>query len=115
MGRGVGGGKALAASTSALATRPHASFDTNLWGVTIHAGSQRTFGAYSDLSSAISRYLPLQASVLGSFLQGTSSTRVSSRPPKALDTISVGIPLPFDKSSLSFSFIRLDMYDRKAL
>ena len=91
----------------------YASFDTNLWGVTIHAGSQRTFGAYNDLSSAISRYLPLQASVLGSFLQGTSAASVSSRPPKALDTISVGIPLPFDKSSLNFSFIRLDMYDRK--
>jgi outer membrane usher protein len=91
----------------------YAAFDTHLWGVTIHAGSQRTFGAYSDLSSAISRYLPQQASILGSFLQSTSATSVSSRPPKALDTISVGIPLPFDKSSLNFSFIRLEMYDRK--
>src|SRR5262245_30993029 len=91
----------------------YASFDTHLWGVTIHASSQRTFAAYNDLSSAISRYLPLQASVLGNFLQGTSAVRVNSRPPKALDTISVGIPLPFDKSSLNFGFIHLDMYDRK--
>src|SRR5499427_2873848 len=91
----------------------YASFDTHLWGVTIHASSQRTFAAYNDVSSAISRYLPLQASVLGNFLQGTSAVRVNSRPPKALDTISVGIPLPFDKSSLNFGFIHLDMYDRK--
>ena len=91
----------------------YAAFDTQLWGVTVHAGSQRTFGAYNDLSSAISRYLPLHASVLGSFLQGTSDRSLSARPPKALDTVSVGIPLPFDKSSLNFSFIRLEMYDRK--
>src|SRR5262245_26508152 len=91
----------------------YASFDTRLWGVTIHASSQRTFAAYNDLSSAISRYLPLQASVLGNFLQGTSATRVSARPPKALDTVSVGIPLPFDKSSSNVSFIHLELYDRK--
>ena len=91
----------------------YASLDTQLWGMTIHAGSQRSFGNYYDLSSAIARYLPLQSSYLNGFLQADPATRINSRPPKALDTVSVGIPLPFDKSSLNFSFIRLALHDRK--
>src|SRR5262249_515560 len=59
------------------------------------------------------RYLPMQASVLSAFLQGAATTRVSARPARALDTVSVGIPLPFDKSSLNVSFIHLELYDRK--
>jgi len=91
----------------------YAALDTQLWGMTLHASSRRTFGDYSDLSSAITRYLPLQASVLNGLLQADPATRLNSRPPKALDTVSLGIPLPFDKSSLNFSFIRLEMHDRK--
>src|SRR5262249_29644408 len=89
----------------------YAALDTQLWGVTVHAGSQRTFGAYNDLSGAISRYLPMQASILNTFLHAT--TRVSARPARALDTVSVGMPLPFDKSSINVSFIHLELYDRK--
>jgi outer membrane usher protein len=107
----------LAASASRFEERfgfqGYAAFDTQLWGLTLHAGSQRTFGAYNDLSGAISRYLPTQASFLNAFLQGTSATRVSARPPRALDTVSVGIPLPFDKSSINVSFIHLELDDRK--
>jgi len=106
----------LAASASRFDERfgfqGYAAFDTQLWGVTLHAGSQRTFGAYNDLSGAISRYLPMQTSFLNAFLQG-SSARVSARPPRAIDTISVGFPLPFDKSSINVSFIHLETYDRQ--
>src|SRR5262249_42941067 len=36
------------------------------------------------------------------------SVWVTARPPKALDRVSIGLPLPFDVSTLSASFIHLD-------
>jgi len=106
----------LAASASRFDERfgyqIYAAFDTQLCGVTFHASSQRTFRAYNDLSSAISRFLPLQSSLLNGILPSELATPFSSRPPKALDTVSIGFPLPFDGSSLSFGYIHLATDDR---
>src|SRR5262249_17195216 len=66
----------------------YAAFDTQLFGVTLHAGTQRTFGPYNDLSSAISHYLPTGPTTLGGLLQTVSPT-TSALPAKALDTFSL--------------------------
>ena len=101
--------------------RATVAYETSAFGVTIALSSQRSFGPYDDLASVTAR---LQA---GSFadpqtvLAGLSFTNpygpsvpspgsfwLSARAPKALDHISIGLPLPFDLSTLSASFIHLN-------
>src|SRR5271166_1355173 len=91
-------------------------------GTSVQVSSQRTFGSYDDLASATAR---LQTGVLAdtqSVLAGLSFSNPSvpfgtaqtlplwlaARPAKALDRISIALPLPFDLSTLSTSFIHLD-------
>jgi len=104
------------------------SYETGFFGATIQVSSQRTFGAYDDLASVTAR---LQRGVLAdpqAWLAGPyggtpsfaitnpalplglapTSLWLSARPAKALDRISIGLPLPFDLSSLSLSYIHLD-------
>jgi outer membrane usher protein len=104
------------------------SYDTNIFGVIVQLSSQRTFGAYDDLASVTAR---LQRGVLADpqvslagLYGGTPSFSItnpalpvgaapaplwlSARPAKALDRVSIGLPLPFDLSSLSLSYIHLN-------
>ncbi len=121
---------ALAASRldRSVGWQSYLSYDTSIFGVTVQVSSQRTFGAYDDLASVTAR---LQRGVLAdpqvwlaglyggtpSFSianpalpvgAGPTSLWLSARPAKALDRISIGLPLPFDLSSLSLSFIHLN-------
>ena len=97
------------------------AYETAVLGMTIQLSSQRTFGTYDDLASATARlqagpYADTQSVLAGlAFISPTvtvgavpGSLWLSARPPKALDRISIGLPLPFDVSSLSASFIHLD-------
>ena len=114
---------ALAASrfSGNFGLQSYFAYETSAFGVTIALSSQRTFGSYDDLASVTAR---LQA---GSFadpqtvLSGLSyanpfgsvgalpgSFWFSARAPKALDHVSIGLPLPFDLSTLSASFIHLN-------
>ena len=92
------------------------SYETKILGIDISASSQMTFGTYNDLASVtanlqqntstdpfgISSYQKLSSSVNAA----ASSFFTSAQPPKALNRISAGVPLPFDKASLSASFIQ---------
>ena len=92
------------------------SYETKILGIDISASSQMTFGSYNDLASAtanlqqntsndpygVNSFLKLSSSLNAA----ASSFLTSAQPPKALNRISVGIPLPFDKASLSASFIQ---------
>ena len=99
------------------------AYEFGVLGMSIQLSTQRTFGSYDDLASATAR---LQTGILAdqqTLLAGLSlanlygpgpaaalpgSVWVSARPPKALDRVSIGLPLPFDVSTLSASFIHLD-------
>jgi outer membrane usher protein len=76
------------------------SYQMRLFGFNINATSQRTFGGYGDLVSATARLRPVAA------LSALPAIFVGAEPPRALDTITISAPLPFDeKSSVSASFI----------
>jgi outer membrane usher protein len=101
-------------------------YETSLFGTTVQLSSQRTFGSYDDLASATARlqagpFADTQSVLAGlAFISppvtvgaGPGSLWLNARPPKALDRISIGLPLPFDLSTLSASFIHLhDASDR---
>jgi outer membrane usher protein len=119
---GVASG-ALTASRYAgnFGLQSYLAYETSVLGVSIQLSSQHTFGSYDDLASATAR---LQSSLLADtqtvlaglsfanpilpFSAATGSLWTSARAPKALDRISIGLPLPFDLSTLSASFIHLN-------
>jgi outer membrane usher protein len=100
---------AIGVASAALAASDHsgstgvqgsASYQAQLFGLTFSVSSQRTFGNYNDLVSATARLQPLPATVLPAAMFD------DAQPPKALDTITLSAPLPFDvKSSFSANFI----------
>jgi outer membrane usher protein len=91
------------------------SYETKLLGINISASSQLTFGAYDDLASVTARLPsgPADPLGLGSLLDlsasvnaAASSLFTTARAPKALNRLSLGVPLPFDRASLSATFIQ---------
>eukprot|EP01037_Dinobryon_pediforme_P014295 gene14297-14418_t len=121
-------GLAASASTSDYGTgfQGYVSFDTTLAGLTIGIGSQRAFGEYYDVAAVTANMKLLSASQLNSsygyigslsqaVLTGTSVTSLSSyfssRPSRANDHVTIGIPVPFDHSTnLGLSLINSHDY-----
>lgn len=113
---------AVAASGTSLGNgfQTYLSYETQLFGFNIYTSSQRAFGTYDDLASATAR-LQDYSGAAGSFYsifnhlptialnpQQASAAYQSARPPRAVDRITIGVPLPFDtRSNLSTSFIHL--------
>ena len=93
----------------------YVAFDTTFMGMSVNASSQRTFGSYNDLASVTGRLpakIPDDAFGGGPFDDVTSSINATSlwtstRPPRAFDRISIGMPL-FDRASLSLSYIHTE-------
>jgi len=114
---GSAGVLSLAASGSRLADtfgyQSYVAFDTQVMAINIHASSLQTFGTYNDLASATARYVPVPIAYPGLSSIGTYSPSflTSIRPPKSLDTISIGFPLPFDKSGLNFAYLHQVLND----
>ena len=95
----------LAASASQFAgdtgLQLFAAYETKIFGMFFNFSSQRTLGRYDDLASVTGRNIPVMN--LSPLPLG-----ISLRPPKALDRATVSMPLPFDRSSISLSFINLE-------
>jgi outer membrane usher protein len=108
---GSAGVLSLAASGSRFADTPglqsYAAFDTQFGVVNIHLSSLQTFGSYNDLASVTARDVPALIAYPGLSSIGTyaPSLLTSVRPPKSLDTISIGFPLPFGKSGLNLAYL----------
>jgi len=84
------------------------SFETNMGGISLNVGSQRTFGDYEDLASVTARqqaitFIPASGAASSSVVLAATSTALqiygSTRAPLALDRVTVSGPLPFDRSS----------------
>lgn len=94
----------------------NASFETNIRGVSIYARSQRTFGNYLDIAAVTANCTFLTGNVCAvpqwgtpafppSILGGFAVTNIL--PPRAIDQFGLGVPIPFDSSSLSVNFTQL--------
>ena len=121
-------GLAASASKSDYGTglQGYASYDTTILGLNIGVGTQRAFAEYYDVAAVTTNLNMLNASSLQnsygylgslsqSVLTGTTSTSyasyMSSRPTRASDHVTIGIPFPFDKNtSLGTSFINSSDY-----
>ena len=92
----------------------YAAYDMQIKSVNIHASSLQTFGTYNDLASVTARYLPALTVDPGPSFNATVPTRLltNTRPPKSLDTISIGFPLPFDRSWLNIGYLHQVLDDR---
>ena len=108
---------AIAASHSGTDTgfQSYLAYETKIFGINLSASSQLTFGGYNDLASVTARLqknAPTDPFGIRSYLDHSSSANAvaaslytSSQPPKALNRVSIGVPL-FEKASLSASFIQ---------
>lgn len=86
----------------------YAAFEAQAYGISFRGSAQHTFGDYNDLASITAIDANHIAAINTAGDAATAaSLRLNGKTPKALDTFSVGIPLGFDKSSLSLSFIHL--------
>jgi outer membrane usher protein len=111
---------AIAASyyASRVGYQSYVSYETKLFGLSINASSQMTFGSYDDLASVtarlqqqgvqtnpfdVSSFVDLSASVTQAF---NASALISARPPKAFNRLSVSSPLPFARANLTGSYIQ---------
>ena len=118
---GTFGVASLAGSAShyggATGFQSYLSYETKIFGVSVSASSQMTFGTYDDLASVTAQ---LQQATLANPFDLTSfndvaasvanaastSLYTTARAPKALNRISLGVPLPFNKANLSANFVQ---------
>lgn len=83
------------------------AFQVQYGGWTAYLRTQRTFGPYDDIASVTASWGPDLTT------NGSAPILVSARPPKALDQLSLSIPLKFDLSSINLSITRLETDDRQ--
>lgn len=91
----------------------YASVQSNIWNVSFYASTQRTFGDYQDLASVTAQpfkfpNLPVPPVFGPSYQPGLlPSSLTSILPPRALDRISIGIPVPALSGSINLSYVHL--------
>lgn len=125
---GTVGVASVAASASSSSTgngfQAYLSYEANVFGLNINASAQRAFGTYDDLASATARLqaatldpVPSSYSLFGylpSFnlaLKSLPAIYLDARPPRELDRITMGLPLPFDiRASLNVSLVHTKDY-----
>ncbi|KIP99638.1 hypothetical protein RU07_18680 [Agrobacterium tumefaciens] len=80
-----------------------ASLETEFWGMQWRVSTQRTFGDYSDIATVTANPSgrPSQTSLRG------------AAPPRALDQISVSMPLGFDPTTLNLNFTQIETVDQE--
>ena len=94
-----------------LGGQSYVSFETQLWGVSFMAASQRTFGSYRDLASVSGAPFAGLAGVSGGYVASVASAALTGNdwerlllPPRALDRVSVSLPIPALGGAVSLGF-----------
>ncbi len=104
----------FALSGSRMASRTgmqaYAALDTRIGDIYFHASSQRGFGTYLDLAATTGTTPYFAFQPLPTFGLLGAGLLISSRPPKQIDTITIGAPIAFDRSQISAGFVRLKPY-----
>jgi outer membrane usher protein len=107
--------------SGSMGAQAYAAFETQLFGISLDASTQRTFANYNDLASVTAQPLQLltpQTNQLASFqsylnpsvLPGVLGPNplVSLKPSRALDRISIGIPAPAVGGSVNLGYAHVD-------
>lgn len=90
----------------------HASWQNTIRGVFFGLSTQRTFGSYQDVASITAR--PSGARATGNLADsGFFVLNRSSGMPKAIDRVTVGVPLPQWNASVAASFVNLERADNE--
>lgn len=76
----------------------NASLELGLGDVSVYARTQRTLGDYEDIASVTA---PVESPAF-------DVAAFSARVPKAIDQVSLSVPLPFDRSALDLSYTQLE-------
>ncbi len=84
-----------------------ASVETNLFGLSINARSQRTFGDFKDIAAITASDFSKLPTASGSLLSAGAF-------PKAIDQISIGLPFPKWQAAVNMSFVHTDSKGSKA-
>ena len=95
-------------SRNGTGTQGYASVETKAGPVSINGRVQHAFENYDDLASLTARDNPY-ASNTG--LPGIAGGLFSYAPPRAIDSLTLSLPLDFDKSNVSASFVRYQSED----
>lgn len=109
---------ALAGSHFARASgaQIYAGYDAQMFGLTFSAASQRTIGTYNDIA-AVTAPRTGNDPTLAAIAQVTGLTRYfdfgAVRPAKAIDRVSLGLPLGFDSSAINLSFAHIRQADNR--
>lgn len=94
----------------ALGGQVYASFDTTLFGLLLSASTLRTLGGYDGLASITARpfgFIPVEPFIPTNFQPSwfPLNSLWPLRPPKILDQISAGLPLPVVGGSINFGYV----------
>ena len=98
------GSHVVARTGARTGAQVYAGYDLTFAGFNIDASTQRTLASFNDLAS-VTATATVVPSLAAAFATGTYA--LDPRPPRALDRITVGVPLTFDTASLSASLINL--------
>ncbi|MBW9064458.1 fimbrial biogenesis outer membrane usher protein [Rhizobium herbae] len=79
----------------------YGSIETKIGDVSLSASTMRTFGEYEDIASVTAPSARLSLSA-----DDIEYLSANTRPARAVDRVSVGMPLSFAEGSLNFSYIR---------
>lgn len=98
----ISGAASLSAHDGSLGGQLYAALQLHASGIEVRASTRRTVGNYADLGSVTTESLR-------DFAQfGGALTRFyASAPPKALDQVSLGLPLIFDSTRLSVTLLHV--------
>ena len=106
----LGGAVSASVDKDRTGLQLYGSLDTQVGVVNIHAQTSRSLGRYADLASVSRRLRPTTADeeARAAYHSGVTSFYGDYRPAISRDQITVGLPLAFDHSSISASFVRTD-------
>lgn len=104
---------AVSASSSDRGTgfQLYGSVETKIGPVRLNARSQRAFDGYDDLASLTARTERSRAGSSPIIVPGLGRSLFSLAPPIAVDSVTLSLPIAFDKSSISATLLRYEPVD----
>jgi len=105
----------LAASASNYKARTGQQFAAGLqmqkWGLSFAAHTQRAYNDYNDMASVVSERMQKKNWSADDIYANRHYFRTTTKPPKAINQVSLGIPSFFKLSNLNLSYTEVDNWD----
>lgn len=90
----------------------YGSFETTIGPATLNLRSQHAFGDYEDLASRTTR--PTAQTLNGTaFIADKNGALYNVAPPRSVDAATVSLPIAYDHSSISATYLRYELEDEK--